>query len=84
MTRQLNEKERETLQDGYKMGLRFIARDESGALYMYDYKAKKYDGYWRKIEYDYFQYVNNRSSFLPFVTSNDEEPHEIAKLLNEN
>ena len=50
-------------------------------LYMYDYKTKKYDGYWRKIEYDYFLYVSSRLSFLSFITSKDEGPHEIAKLL---
>ena len=81
MTRQLREKERKALEEGYKKGLRFIARDESGALYMYDYKTKKYDGYWRKIEYDYFLYVSSRLSFLSFITSKDEGPHEIAKLL---
>ena len=74
----LSEAERIILENGNK-DFNWIARDKSGALYVYTEKPRKNDTIWentsRSFELTYFNHL------FQFITWNDSEPYNVEELL---
>ena len=61
---------------------KWIARDESGILYIYTEKPEKRSSYWNEEIENELKCFNN---LFQFITWNDNEPYNIEELLkNEN
>lgn len=61
---------------------KYIARDNSGTLYIYDNKPKKDGGnVWFSYNYNYFDLFQH---LFQFIKWEDEEPYNIEELLKEN
>lgn len=82
----LTKKEYELLKDAYQNRYLWIARDKNGLLFVFKYaiKPRKDNHIWRRAEItDPLSCIHIDEIFCSFIKWDDDEPYEIAKLLNE-